>query len=69
MEQKATLAKFSDKKLGRGLSALLGESMVKSPLFNLPSTFFNPSLISENHGSEIFLFNVFDILYILLYFR
>ena len=34
MEQKATLAKFSDKKLGRGLSALLGESKVKSPLFN-----------------------------------
>ena len=34
MEQKATLAKFSDKKLGRGLSALLGESRVKSPLFN-----------------------------------
>ena len=34
MEQKATLAKFTDKKLGRGLSALLGESKVKSPLFN-----------------------------------
>jgi ParB family chromosome partitioning protein len=34
MEQKATLAKFSDKKLGRGLSALLGESKIKSPLFN-----------------------------------
>jgi ParB family chromosome partitioning protein len=34
MEQKATLAKFNDKKLGRGLSALLGESKVKSPLFN-----------------------------------
>ncbi len=34
MEQKTTLAKFSDKKLGRGLSALLGESKVKSPLFN-----------------------------------
>ena len=34
MEQKATLVKFSDKKLGRGLSALLGESKVKSPLFN-----------------------------------
>lgn len=34
MEQKATLAKFSDKKLGRGLSALLGESKVKSPLLN-----------------------------------
>ena len=34
MEQKATLAKFIDKKLGRGLSALLGESKVKSPLFN-----------------------------------
>ena len=34
MEQKATLAKFSDKKLGRGLSALLGESKLKSPLFN-----------------------------------
>jgi ParB family chromosome partitioning protein len=32
MEQKATLAKFSDKKLGRGLSALLGENKVKSPL-------------------------------------
>jgi len=32
MEQNATLAKFSDKKLGRGLSALLGESKVKSPL-------------------------------------
>jgi len=32
MEQKATLAKFSEKKLGRGLSALLGESKVKSPL-------------------------------------
>ena len=34
MEQKATLVKFTDKKLGRGLSALLGESKVKSPLFN-----------------------------------
>lgn len=34
MEQKATLAKFSDKKLGRGLSALLGESKIKSPLFS-----------------------------------
>ena len=33
MEQKATLAKFSDKKLGRGLSALLGENKVKSTLF------------------------------------
>jgi ParB family chromosome partitioning protein len=32
MEQKTTLAKFSDKKLGRGLSALLGENKVKSPL-------------------------------------
>jgi len=32
MEQKATLAKFTDKKLGRGLSALLGESKVKSSL-------------------------------------
>jgi ParB family chromosome partitioning protein len=32
MEQKATLVKFTDKKLGRGLSALLGESKVKSPL-------------------------------------
>jgi ParB family chromosome partitioning protein len=32
MEQNATLAKFSDKKLGRGLSALLGENKVKSPL-------------------------------------
>ena len=34
MEQKTTLAKFNDKKLGRGLSALLGESKIKSPLFN-----------------------------------
>ena len=34
MEQKAPLAKFNEKKLGRGLSALLGESKVKSPLFN-----------------------------------
>lgn len=34
MEQKATLVKFTDKKLGRGLSALLGDSKVKSPLFN-----------------------------------
>jgi ParB family chromosome partitioning protein len=34
MEQKATLVKFTDKKLGRGLSALLGESKVRSPLFN-----------------------------------
>ena len=34
MEQKTTLVKFTDKKLGRGLSALLGESKVKSPLFN-----------------------------------
>ena len=32
MEQKATLVKFNEKKLGRGLSALLGESKVKSPL-------------------------------------
>jgi len=32
MEQNATLAKLSEKKLGRGLSALLGESKVKSPL-------------------------------------
>jgi ParB family chromosome partitioning protein len=32
MEQKATLVKFTDKKLGRGLSALLGENKVKSPL-------------------------------------
>jgi|APGre2960657468_1045069.scaffolds.fasta_scaffold01520_9 ParB family chromosome partitioning protein len=32
MEQKATLVKFTDKKLGRGLSALLGESKVKSSL-------------------------------------
>ena len=34
MEQKATLVKFTDKKLGRGLSALLGESKVRSTLFN-----------------------------------
>ena len=34
MEQKATLVKFNEKKLGRGLSALLGESKVKSPLFS-----------------------------------
>ncbi len=32
MEQKAPLAKFNEKKLGRGLSALLGEGKVKSPL-------------------------------------
>lgn len=32
MEQKAPLAKFNEKKLGRGLSALLGENKVKSPL-------------------------------------
>jgi len=32
MEQKAPLVKFNEKKLGRGLSALLGEGKVKSPL-------------------------------------
>jgi len=32
MEQKAPLAKFNEKKLGRGLSALLGDGKVKSPL-------------------------------------
>lgn len=34
MEQKATLMKLNDKKLGRGLSALLGENKVKSSLLS-----------------------------------
>jgi len=37
MEQKATLVKFTDKKLGRGLSALLGESKIKSSLLGFES--------------------------------
>ncbi len=35
MEQNYKLIKVSDQKLGRGLSALLGESRPKSSLFNL----------------------------------
>lgn len=34
MEQKATFAKITDKKLGRGLSALMGEGKFKSPFLN-----------------------------------